>query len=193
MQARLLITGGIGSGKSAVGRILQSLGVRVIDADQVGHEVLDNEAYEEIAASWPSVVLRGRVDRKALANIVFSDIAELRILEGLTHPHIRHRIEDWSSYQDGPAGVEAPVLFDWLGENAVVVVVTAEDAVRRERLRRRGLSDSEIDRRMAAQPDQEAWTAAADEIVENSGDLDDLRLQVHVLAHRRGWIVTPTD
>ncbi|MGH8949214.1 MAG: dephospho-CoA kinase, partial [Acidimicrobiia bacterium] len=85
-DGRWLITGGIGSGKSEVRRLLAERGIRTVDADAVGHAVLAGEGLSPVADRWPDVVLEGQIDRKALARIVFADAGELRALEAITHP-----------------------------------------------------------------------------------------------------------
>ena len=192
MCLRLLITGGIGSGKSAVGAIVAKLGVPVLDADLVGHAVLQVEAFSEVAAAWPSVVSDGTIDRRALGRVVFSDISALTKLESITHPHIRRNVQDWLLAHPGPAAVESPLAsVDWLEDQALVVVVAAPLELRRQRLRERGLNDKEIDTRLAAQASPAEWLGVADEVIDNSGGTDQLRWEVLELFERRRWFVTP--
>ena len=68
-----MLTGGIGAGKSSVGELLRARGALVIDADKVGHQVLEpgGEAFDRVAETWPSVVVNGVIDRRRLADIVF--------------------------------------------------------------------------------------------------------------------------
>ena len=77
---RLVISGGIGSGKSTVAARLRELGAAVIEADVIGHEVLEvgGAAHDAVAQRWPTVVTDGLIDRSALAEIVFADMAQLR-------------------------------------------------------------------------------------------------------------------
>jgi dephospho-CoA kinase len=90
------ITGGIGAGKTTVSNIIMLMGYPVINSDAFGHEVLEpgQKAYKDVVKQWPTVVARkgGPIDRKKLADIVFSSTQQLRILEDLTHPHIRKKI-----------------------------------------------------------------------------------------------------
>jgi dephospho-CoA kinase len=89
------LTGGIGSGKSTVARILREQGVPVIDADVIARAVVEPglPAYRDIAAAWPAVIgPDGRVDRKQLGEIVFADPGSQARLEAITHPRIRERI-----------------------------------------------------------------------------------------------------
>ena len=79
LHRRWLLTGGIGSGKSEVRRLLAEQGVRTIDADSVGHVVLQEDALEAVSARWPDVVVDGVVDRSRLAVIVFAQPEELAV------------------------------------------------------------------------------------------------------------------
>lgn len=178
-----MLLGGIGSGKSTVGRLLAERGWLVVDADLIGRRVLEpgGEALAAVAVRWPAVVVGGEIDRKGLAAIVFSNRDELAELEAITHPAIRRRLLDLVAATDGPVAVQAPVLADLLPGAWVRVVVDAPDDVRRERLRLRGMDPADIDRRMASQPPREGWIAAGDYLLDNGGDEEDLVHQVEVL------------
>ena len=187
MTLRLILSGGIGSGKSAVAELLAERGAEVIEADSVGHAILEpgGDVFRDVAELWPQVVENGRIDRRKLGRIVFADEAQLRRLEAITHPAIRARIaEAVTSSTAAVIVVELPILTDMLGPGWRRVIVDAPDAVRRGRLRARGLDESEIARRMAAQPTRESWLAAADELLDNGGDLALLRRQVDALVGR---------
>jgi dephospho-CoA kinase len=174
---RILLTGGIGSGKSTVGRILEGRGLRVVDADRLGHAALapGGGAFDEAAARWPQVVVDGVIDRGRLAAIVFADPEELAALEAMVHPVVVERIERISrEVAEGALVVEmsVPKLIRRLGWT--VVVVDAPDEVRRARLIARGMAPEDVERRMAVQPSREEWLAMADVVVDNSGGLDEL-------------------
>jgi dephospho-CoA kinase len=171
-DGRWLITGGIGSGKSAVRELLAKGGIRTVDADAVGHSVLANEALAPVSERWPGVVLEGQIDRKALARIVFSAPDELRALEEITHPLIFGRIEAELEGFPGVAAVEMPLRTTILGWPRIVV--DAPDDVRLVRAMRRGMSKAEVRERMAAQPSRAQWLAGADLVVPNHGDLKSL-------------------
>jgi dephospho-CoA kinase len=175
-QPRWILCGGIGSGKSEVRRILDNLGVRTIDADSVGHSVLEpgGDAFEPVAERWPTAVSEGRIDRKALGVIVFSDGAELEALERVTHPLIFGRIRSDVEGFPGPVAVELPVLNDSLGEGWRRIVVDAPDVLRLSRAMARGLSDEEARSRMASQPSRGEWLATADLVIPNWKGLDEL-------------------
>lgn len=179
-DGRWLITGGIGSGKSEVRRLLAAHGLRTVDADAVGHSVLAEEALAPVGQRWPGVVLEGQIDRKALARIVFADPDELRALEEITHPLIFGRIEAELEGFSGVAVVEMPLLDTGLGWPRMVV--DAPDDARLRRAMKRGLTEAEVRARMAAQPSRGRWLAGASLVVPNHGDLDDLRTAVDQVA-----------
>ena len=178
-DGRWLITGGIGSGKSEVRRLLAERGIHTIDADAVGHTVLAGEGLSSVAQRWPDVVLEGQIDRKALARIVFSDPAELRALESITHPLIFGRIEADLKGFSGVAVVEMPLLGTSMGWP--VIVVDSEDETRVSRALQRGMEEADVRRRMASQPTRAEWLAAADLVVPNHGDIGELEKAVALL------------
>ena len=183
-QVRVLLTGGIGAGKSSVGELLRARGALVIDADQVGHQVLEpgGEAFKGVAENWPSVVVDGVIDRSRLADIVFRDRAELELLEGFTHHAIRQRIADLvRGSKEQVVVVQVPLLTDFMGEGWLRVVVDAEPDVRGNRLLRRGMEADDVRRRMKSQPARRQWLEAADWVVDNSGSFDELAGRVDEL------------
>ena len=187
---RVLLSGGIGSGKSTAGELLAGLGAMVIDADTVGHVVLEEEAYGSVARRWPMAVHEGRIDRGRLAEVVFADRRQLAALEELTHPAIRRRIEELIEGADVPAVVvQVPVRGDFLGPGWLRVVVDAPDDVREARLERRGMPAEDIRRRMAAQLPRRQWRQDADYVLDNSGDREHLKRDVDRLW---GWLLART-
>ncbi len=180
-QRLILISGGIGSGKSAVGAALAARGMLVIDADSVGHEVLEpgTAAHASVMGRWPEVMIGDVIDRRALGRIVFADPEELAALEAITHPAIRRDIR--ARVEAAPragVAVELPLLTNFLGEGWTRVVVDVPDEIRRERLRSRGLDQDEIATRMAAQPSRDEWLAEADQVIDNAGDLGALEAEI---------------
>lgn len=195
-QVRVLLTGGIGAGKSSVGDLLRARGALVIDADDIGHQVLEpgGEAYDRVAERWPSVVVEGVIDRRKLADIVFDDPVELRRLEEFTHGAIRERI--YRTISQSPEQVviiEVPLLSDFMGSGWMRVVVDADLEIRTQRLSLRGMDRDDVSRRMAAQPDRPAWNSAADFLIDNSGGQFDLEAQVEALWEQLANTVHKTD
>ncbi len=179
-QRRWLLGGGIGSGKSEVRRLLAAAGLETIDADSIGHAVLepDGPAYPAVAARWPEVVVRGKVDRAHLAAIVFGDAEQLELLESITHPHIFGTIEGLVEQKDGAVVVEAPLLNSPTGGEWGRVVVDCPDEIRLERALARNMALEDVKARMSSQPSRGEWLAAADIVIPNAGSLADLELAV---------------
>jgi dephospho-CoA kinase len=165
LDGRWLITGGIGSGKTEVRRLLAVRGIHTVDADAVGHLVLAGEGLAPVAERWPDVVLEGQIDRQALARIVFDDRGELEVLEAITHPLIFGRIEADLKGFSGVVVVEVPLLEGPKGWP--MIVVDADDETRLRRAVERGMSEADVRRRMASQPSRAEWLAAADVVVPN--------------------------
>ena len=182
----------MGSGKSEVRRILQGCGIRTIDADAVGHEILAGPGFEAVAERWPDVVEDGTVNRKSLAGKVFGDMAALAELESVTHALIFGKIEADLEGFDGVAVVEVPlvrVFQEWPR-----IVVDATDATRFHRAIERGKDPADISRRMASQPTRSEWLASADLVIPNHGSLADLAAAVdRVHAHLQHWASSPGE
>ena len=182
------LTGGIGSGKSAVARIIRDQGIPVIDADLVARQVTvpGQPAYLEIAKAWPEVVgSDGRIDRGKLAGIVFADAQSRKRLEAITHPRIRLEIAAQSAALEAAghrlAFLEAALLVEtgtWRTLDGLVVV-TADPQISVERvLRRDGRSREQVQARMAAQLPIDEKTRVAGHVIDNNGTLEGTTRQV---------------
>lgn len=175
---RLAITGGIGCGKSATGTALQSLGVAVLDADVVVHDLLarDAEVQATIRTRFGDGVCRdGQVDRRALAAIVFAEPAARADLEAVLHPRVRTATNAWLAAQPAnqACAVIIPLLYE-VGRDVdfpVVACVACSPALQRQRLRGRGWSDQEIDHRLAAQLPLEEKVKRAQIVIWTDGAL----------------------
>jgi dephospho-CoA kinase len=183
------VTGGIGSGKSAVTRRLEQHGITVVDADVVARIVVEpgTPALAQIAEHFGAEILQadGTLDRAALRARVFRDESERRWLERLTHPLIGQEIIDQISASRSPYTVlSSPLLLDTsqkeLAECVVVVDVPEETQIART-AQRDNNDEAQVKRIMAAQLSREARLALADIVLDNSGSLADLELQVDEL------------
>lgn len=155
------ITGGIGMGKSAAGNILRGLGVSVVDTDQLARDL--------VAPGTPGLAAvlgefgreyadeQGALQREALGRLVFADPAALARLNALLHPRIRTawqaQLAAWRDAGVARAAVTIPLLYEngYEAEIEWVACVACTALTQRRRLRQRGWSQSEIDRRIAAQ------------------------------------------
>jgi len=185
----VVVTGGIGSGKSLVCSLLGALGTAVIDADSLGHAVLwaDGEAFAQVTARWPQAVSGGRIDRSALGRIVFSDPGQLAELMEMTHPHIRARLfREVDRYPDRPVAVEISAPSDLVMPDWPVLVVDADPGTVRTRLRERGMSDGDIRRRLDSQRSRQEWLELADLVISNRLDRDALAEEVKRAARELG-------
>jgi dephospho-CoA kinase len=183
------IVGGVASGKSLVSQAFASLGAGVLDADKAGHEVLatDLDVREALVERWGRSILtdNGQVDRKAVANRVFSNASDLAaedrsFLEGLLHPRIRQQLDEQRkafAAEGRPAVVlDAPLLLEagWGPMCDVVIFVDVPREIRLARAGLRGWSEAEFDRREAAQWPAAEKRRAADVVLENVGTPDEL-------------------
>ena len=188
---RIALTGGIGSGKSTVSRLLAEKGAVVVDADAIAREIVEpgQPALEEIRVAFgPEVIdAEGRLLRSRLAEIVFEDPDALARLNAITHPRIAVRSAELleSAPADAVVVYDMPLLVEQ-GPQALVgwdaiVVVDAPEEVRVERLIARGVDRDDAQRRMAAQAPRDVRLAAADHVIDNSGDLLGLERSVNAL------------
>jgi dephospho-CoA kinase len=185
------LTGGIGSGKSTVARLLEKRGAVVFDADLLAREAVEpgTPGHAAVIERFGADVLApgGELDREALASIVFADPAARRDLEQIVHPEVRRLFAEGSEvYRDTDRVVvfSAPLLVETGMHTAfeVLVVVSATVATQIERLmRQRGMSEPSIRARIDAQAPLEDKAAAADFLVDNEGSLDELESQVEQL------------
>jgi dephospho-CoA kinase len=187
------LTGGIGSGKSEVARLLADHGAVVVDADALAREAVApaSAGLDRVVAEFGPDVLDadGSLDRSKLAKVVFADPERLAALNAIIHPFVRRR----SAEIIAAAPVEAVVVEDvpLLVENNlqerydVVVVVDASPETQVGRLTRvRGMSEPDAVARMSAQATREQRAAVADVIIDNDGDLAALRAQADALWER---------
>jgi dephospho-CoA kinase len=174
---RLVIGGGIGAGKSAVSALLAERGAVVIEADAIGHHVLESRgrAFDAVAQRWPEVITGGGINRSALAAIVFADSDELAELEAITHPAISTEIAVRAAKAgSAPVVVEVPVLAAIVGEGWTRVWVFAAEETRIARAVGRGMEEGDVRKRVASQASEAEWAEWADLVLANEGTESDL-------------------
>jgi dephospho-CoA kinase len=196
---RFGLTGGIASGKSTVAGRLREAGFQVMDADALGHEVMEpgTRAFEEIKREFGEGVIGadGWIDRGKLGAVVFADAGKLKRLNAIVHPRVEERMVrqfgEWekSGVKDA-AFVEAALLVEAGYQKKLdgLLVVWCRPEQQMERLLARGLSEVEARRRIGAQMPAEEKLKFATEKIDCSGSLEETRRQVGELAAklRRG-------
>ena len=189
---RIALTGGIGSGKTAVTDYLLSLGVVVLDADQFAHDVTarGEPAIDEIAKALGPAVLGpdGNLDRAVVREMVFADAGKRAQLEAIVHPRVRQKMDEAAKRTKAPYVIfSIPLLVETrqTGNFDRVVVVEAPRDLRAKRvLKRSGLDHdtfSAIDDAQAGDADRHHF---ASDIIQNDGSLQSLHMQIDAL-HRQ--------
>lgn len=171
---RIGLTGGIGSGKSTVAKILEILGIPVYYADDAAKEIMNSDAalQAQIRENFGEASYKeGRLDRKYLAGLVFNDPEKLNRLNALIHPVTIRHSEEWFSRQKAPYAVrEAALLFE-SGASAnldYIIGVYAPQALRIRRVQQRdGLSADEVKQRMKRQLNEEMKMKLCDFVLRN--------------------------
>lgn len=196
------LIGGIASGKSFVAACFQELGAQVLNADQMGHRVLEiPEVIASIGHLWPNAVdASGKVDRKVLAEIVFrspSHPTNLRQLEALMHPLIGQRIDRQLAElraNECPAVVlDAPVLLEagWNSKCHKLVFIDTPLAIRKSRSRARGWKPDELEQREGSQLSLQEKRSFATDFIHNGISEEVTRQQVQDLW--LAWGLQPSE
>jgi len=190
---RLGLTGSIASGKSTVGRMLAELGVPLIAADDVVHELYRGAAVAPIEALFPGTTRNGEVDRAALSRTLVKAPGKLAALEAVVHPlvraHIRAFLDEAERHGAKLAVADIPLLFETgadYGLDAVLVVTAPEAAIRERALSRPGMSVEKLEAILARQMPQAEKRKRADYLIDTGASLNDTRRQVVDLVTRLG-------
>jgi dephospho-CoA kinase len=183
------LTGGIASGKSTVAYILRDLDCPLLEADPLGHELLEQgqPAYDEIVREFSNEVLDpfGKVDRAKLGAIIFADAQKRARLNQILHPRILDVVRKWFAALDRSGGpelavVEAALIFEagFNKELDRIIVCWCRPEQQLERLQERGLSLDDARLRIAAQMPVDEKRRLADEIIDCSGTIEETEAQV---------------
>jgi len=185
------LTGGIGSGKSTIASLLAGLGAVIIDADKIGHEVLDADikAHEQVVAAFGKQILNpdGSVDRRELGKIVFADRKALSRLNLIMHPQIyrvvKAELEQYKKQGVKAVVIDAPLLIEasWTTMVDSVWVVTATEANVIKRLEKTGLSRDETMLRIHSHLTENERIRVADVVINNDYSSDELKQKVNKL------------
>jgi len=186
------VTGGLGTGKSSVARMFGELGATVIDADTVAHAVMEPKrlAWRALVRTFGRDILNEdeTINRTRLAERVFRDAQARHELEAIVHPPVIRQIKQqlsrlWRHRRVKAVVLDVPLLMETESESLVdrVVVVTAPPEIQRKRLAGRGMSEAQINERIAAQWEMGRKVAMADHVVDNADGLEQTRRQVRQL------------
>ena len=182
------LTGGIGSGKSTVAQNFAELGALVVDADQLARMVIERgtEGFAEVILRFgEEIILNGDIDRKKLAEIIFSDEDARKDLEAIIHPRVQAMFAEAVADLDHDDILiyEIPLLVETGAAEKFDFVITVESDIelRKARLLKKGLYISQIEKRIASQASEAAREAIADAVIRNDGDEDSLLRKVENL------------
>lgn len=189
------LTGGIGSGKSTVAKLLDHEGFPVVDADKIAREIMEpgSPVLDEVAAAFGDDLINedGSLDRGELARRAFVDKPSTEKLNSITHPAIRAESE--RRFAAAEAAGEPAVIYDMpllveLGMHRAMDLTVVVDVDAEERVRRlttsRGLDETDARARIAQQIDDATRKAAADVIIDNNGHEENLKPQVEKLVQQ---------
>lgn len=180
------VTGGIGAGKSRVCEVFAREGARVIEADEVGRQTVEDPAVlRALAQAFGNDILdeQGALNRRELGRRAFASATARKRLNAIVWPSLGRRLREaaerlHSECPDRPVVVDAALILEWGDRHALcdaLVAVTAPETRRIQRaMERKGLSEEEVRDRMASQLPESEKVAAADYVIENAGSLSDL-------------------
>jgi dephospho-CoA kinase len=197
MPYKVGLTGGIGSGKSTVAQAFAALGVPTLSADAIAHELSgkNQPGYLKIVEVFGTDILKpdGELDRKALGDMIFSNRAQKAKLESILHPMIMQALHQQADALDAPYCIlDIPLLINTAERERVnrILVVHCEQKERVARIQKRnGWPVEKIDKVMRNQVSDQELLEAADDVLDNDGDIAALREQVADL-HRKYLLLT---
>jgi dephospho-CoA kinase len=180
------LTGGIGAGKSTVADLFSKRGAVVIRSDELARQVVEPETpgFRQVISRFGNEIVndKGSIDRAKLAQVVFNDDVALKDLENIVHPLVRERTNQLMSEQTSETIIvnEIPLLLEKKMESLFdfLVIVISSEKNRLERLSQKGVSEDQAKARMAKQVNDQDRKAAADFLIVNDGNLDQLEADV---------------
>jgi dephospho-CoA kinase len=186
------LTGGIASGKTAVTRAFEALGIVAADADIAARDAVapGSPGLSDIVETFGRDVLDadGKLDRAAMRKRVFDDAGARRRLEGIIHPRVREALKQQCEAATSPYAIAAIPLLAEVGSRAsypwlqrILVVDVPVETQRQRLIQRDGIDVALADRMIAAQATREQRLAIADDVIVNSGSLEDLQRHVAAL------------
>lgn len=194
---KICITGGIACGKSEVGKMIESYGFPVLDTDAVAHRVLmsDMVLVRLLVHSFGGQILdkkTGMIDRRELGKLAFRNKKMLDYLGGLIHPKVLCYTKEWVNtielfYPEQPmVFCLIPLVFEVRDQDNwdVIVCISCDEEIQRNRMKMRGLNDADIDRRIASQMDIAIKRQHSRFTIENNGIIEDLGNKVDCMMKR---------
>ena len=180
------LTGGIGAGKSTVADLFSKRGAVVIRSDELARQVIEPQTpgFKQVTSRFGNEIVndKGSIDRAKLAQVVFNDDVALKDLENIVHPLVRERTSKLMSEQTSETIIvnEIPLLLEKKMESLFefLVIVISNEKNRLERLSQKGVSEDQAKARMAKQVNDQERKAAADFLIVNDGNLDQLEADV---------------
>ncbi len=187
---RVGLTGNFGMGKSTVAELFKKMGAYVIDTDKIVDDLLQKpEVINEIKQLFgEEVLIDGRINKKNIAKIVFENPLMRVYLENILHPKVFEKVEE--TIQKIPSRgeptivvIEAPVIFERGYQNRfdIIITVFTPENVAIERLKRKGISEEEAQKRLNAQFPIEMKKSKSDYVIDNSGSIENTAIQVEAL------------
>ncbi len=182
---RIGITGNIASGKSAAEDFIRESGFKVYDTDKIAHNILENSEEAKRAFSEFDIFSNGKIDRKKLAKIVFSDKKQLEKLENIIQPEVKKEILKIFSLckNEKAIFVSVPQLFEAGFESLFdkIIFISAEKSIRLARLmKRNNLTEKEALLRINAQQDEDKKIIKSDYIIENNSTQESLQNHIKI-------------
>ncbi len=182
------LTGGIGSGKSAVCHEFEQLSVPIVDADVAAREVVASGSVgftAVVQAFGEEILSSGAIDRRKLRQVIFADETKRATLEGILHPRIRENIDNELAKLDSPYCILCvPLLVEKAGyqnvDRILIVDCPTEVQIRRV-MERDDLTRAQVEAIMRTQATRDERLRVSDEVIENSGEFEDLEIQVQIL------------
>ena len=180
------LTGGIGAGKSTVADLFSKRGAVVIRSDELARQVIEPQTpgFKQVTSRFGNEIVNdeGSIDRAKLAQVVFNDNVALKDLENIVHPLVRERTNQLMSEQTSETIIvnEIPLLLEKKMESLFdfLVIVISSEKNRLERLSQKGVLEEQAKARMAKQVNDQDRKAAADFLIVNDGNLDQLEADV---------------
>jgi dephospho-CoA kinase len=180
------LTGGIGAGKSTVADLFSKRGAVVIRSDELARQVVEPQTpgFKQVTSRFGNKIVNdeGNIDRAKLAQVVFNDDVALKDLENIVHPLVRERTNQLMSEQTSETIIvnEIPLLLEKKMESLFdfLVIVISSEKNRLERLSQKGVLEDQAKARMAKQVNDQDRKAAADFLIVNDGNLDQLEADV---------------